>query len=64
MKKLYCECETIEQANKTVKRLLDDDISAYRQGIKVFIDDGGIDDGYSENDFFTSEINNDQYTGG
>lgn len=56
MKKIYCECETIEEANKTVKNLLADDISAYRQGLKVFLDDGGIDDGYSENDFFTGEI--------
>ena len=45
MKKLYCECETIEEANRIVKSLLDDGYSAYRQGLKVFIDDGGVDDG-------------------
>ena len=45
MKNLYCECETIEEANRIVKNLLADDISAYRQGLKVFVDDGGYDYG-------------------
>lgn len=56
MKRLAGECKTIEEANNYVRNLLVDGYSAYRQGLKVFIDDGGIDDGYSENDFFTGVI--------
>lgn len=59
MKKLYSIEKTDKEANALVKSLLDDDISAYRQGLKVFIDDGGVDDGYSENDFFTGEVYDD-----
>ncbi len=46
MKRLHGEYETEEQAAKIVKSLMDDGYSAYRQGRKVFIDDGGVDDGY------------------
>lgn len=43
MKKVFAECKTIEEANALVKSLLADGYSAYRQGFKVFIDDGGYD---------------------
>lgn len=43
MKKLYCECKTIEEANALVKSLLENGTSAYRHGLKVFIDDGSYD---------------------
>lgn len=45
MKSLFSECKTIEDANALVKNLLADDYSAYRQGTKVFVDDGGYDYG-------------------
>lgn len=52
MKWLHGEYATVEEANAVVKSLIDDGNSAWRQGLQVFMDDGGVDDGYSENDFF------------
>lgn len=46
MKKLYCVYESIEAAIAAVKSLMADGCSAYRDGFKVFIDDGGYDWGY------------------
>lgn len=47
MKTLFSECKTIEEANALVKSLLADGYSAYCQGLKVYIDDGGVDDGWN-----------------
>lgn len=46
MKKLYCVYESVEAARAAVKTLMADGWSAYRDGFKVFIDDGGYDWGY------------------
>lgn len=46
MEKLYCVYESIEAAKAAVKSLMADGWSAYRDGLKVFIDDGGYDWGY------------------
>ena len=43
MKRLYGIYESVETARAVVNSLMDDGISAYRQGLKVFIDDGGYD---------------------
>ena len=45
LKILYKECETHQEAVFTVKFLMQNDISAYCEGTKVYIDDGGIDFG-------------------
>lgn len=48
MKRVYQICETEDEAIKLVKALMQPEIgySAYRQGKTVYVDDGGIDDGY------------------
>ena len=43
MKVLYKVCETHQEAVDTVNSLMEDNISAYCEGTKVYIDDGGID---------------------
>lgn len=43
MKKLYEIAKTEEAAKATVKFLLDNGVSAYRQGREVWVDDGGYD---------------------
>ena len=43
MKQIYQFCNTEEQAKQTVKFLMEDGISAYRQGKVVYIDDGQED---------------------
>ena len=44
MKRLHGIYETPEQANSIVRSLMADGISAYRQGLKVYTDDGGVDE--------------------
>lgn len=46
MKRLHGIYATIEEANAIVKALMADGYSAYRQGLKVYIDDGGCDWGF------------------
>lgn len=43
MKQVYRECESISEAIALVASLLEDGVSAYRQGNTVWIDDGGYD---------------------
>lgn len=43
MKRLYGTFESIEAAVSAVNSLMADGISAYRQGLQVFVDDGGYD---------------------
>lgn len=43
MKQLYEIAKTEDEAKKTVKFLLDNGVSAYRQGREVWVDDGGYD---------------------
>lgn len=43
MKQVYRECESISDAIALVASLLAADVSAYRQGHTVWVDDGGYD---------------------
>lgn len=43
LKILYKECETHQEAVDTVNLLMENNISAYCEGTKVYIDDGGFD---------------------
>ena len=43
MKRLYGTFESVEAAVAVVNSLMTDGISAYRQGLQVFVDDGGYD---------------------
>lgn len=43
MKVLYKVCNSHAEAAQLVNSLMDDGYSAYRQGLNVYIDDGGID---------------------
>lgn len=43
MRVLYKVCNSHTEAATLVKWLIDDGYSAYRQGLNVYIDDGGID---------------------
>lgn len=47
MKKIWNTYETEDEARKVVNNLMNDGYSAYRQGKTVYIDDGGVDDGYN-----------------
>lgn len=53
MKRVYEVCETEAEAIKLVNHLMQPEIgySAYRQGTTVYVDDGGIDDGYDDEEF-------------
>lgn len=44
MKQVYEVAKTEEDAKNTVKFLMSMGVSAYRQGLTVWVDDGGADD--------------------
>ena len=46
MKRLVCICEDSNEAREVVARIMDNGGSAYRDGLRVYEDDGGYDDGY------------------
>lgn len=46
MKRLVSVCEDENKARELVARINHDGGSAYRDGLRVYEDDGGYDDGY------------------
>lgn len=45
MKRIYEICKTEDDARRIVKYMIEEGYSVYRQGVVVYIDDGGVDEG-------------------